>query len=209
MQRTETDLVKFRGSFWQRLRGNRVPKPDNHGNAQPSADPAPDERAVRKSALADAVRTIVRAQDVLDAGSDAGKSAAAAPELIVCFDALTQMTSLSEYQSALDALTRHGVPMIVSGLDFPPMPGITHLHFFEALSTSPRNARLYRVSHRLVRWAERPGGDSIRFNFSARYRSENAPHCYRCFVDPALALRVDHSIARPLRIFPRSFAALY
>jgi 2-polyprenyl-3-methyl-5-hydroxy-6-metoxy-1,4-benzoquinol methylase len=128
--------VKFGGSFWRRLRGNRGPLSDDRGSARRPGDFAPDELAAKKSALADAVRKIARAEVVLNATASSEASAVKNPDLVVCFDVLTQVTSLSDYQTALDALTRHGVPILLSGLDFPPMPGITHLHFFEALSTS-------------------------------------------------------------------------
>ena len=96
-----------------------------------------------KSALVESVRTSIDAHSVVNVGGDNGSLLAdfsriegLDPDLIVCFDSLTRLASATEYQVALENLVCHRVPLLLSGLDFPPMGATAPLNFFEPLSTS-------------------------------------------------------------------------
>lgn len=91
----------------------------------------------------EAVRTIINARSVLDlSGRDGGLLEDLArlkginPDLIVCFDSLTRVASAEEYQAVLATLAQYKAPLLMSGLDFPPMGNTTQLNYFEPIASS-------------------------------------------------------------------------
>lgn len=58
------------------------------------------------------------------------------PDFVVCFDVLQHIASPPEYHAMIEELTKYGVPLVVSGLDFPPMLSTPGINFHESLLLS-------------------------------------------------------------------------